>query len=70
MFEKYMKYGLGLFDEIEKRMHGDYFRHGDLHFSKEKYKVEKIILRHHDRNLRYHVEGFPQTSFLRDELIV
>jgi hypothetical protein len=54
----------------EKRMHGDYFRHGDLHFSKEKYKVEKIILRPHDRNLRYHVEGFPQTSFLRDELLV
>lgn len=68
MFEKCMKYGLGLFHDM--RMHGDYFRHGDLHFSKEKYKVEKIILRPHDRNLRYHIEGYPQTSFLRDELLV
>lgn len=54
----------------DKRMHGDYFRHGDLHFSKQKYKINKIILTPNDRNLRYHLEGIPKTSFLRDELLL
>lgn len=54
----------------DKRMQGDSFRHGDLHFSKNKYKIDKIILTPNDRNLRYHLEGIPRTSFLRDELLL
>lgn len=53
----------------EKRVHGT-FRYGDLHFTKRKYPITKIILRNNDQEPRYKINSYSKnTSFKRSEVL-
>jgi hypothetical protein len=52
----------------DKKLHGG-FRHGDLRYSKELYKINKVLLIN-QQPIRYMVEGIKNASYTRDELLL
>jgi hypothetical protein len=50
----------------DKKLHGS-FRYGDLHFSRETYIVQKLILRPNDREIRYKININQQHTYKRSE---
>lgn len=59
----------------DKRIRDDYYRHGDLRFTKETYPISSLVYRPGDSSVRYKIKGYAKklyvgkTSFKRNELL-